>query len=48
MSKVILITGGSSGIGKAIGEFLTEKGFTVFGCQFRAQINHILGLDIPP
>lgn len=31
MSKVILITGGSSGIGKAIGEFLLEKGYNVFG-----------------
>lgn len=31
MSKVILITGGSSGIGKAIGIFLSEKGFTVYG-----------------
>lgn len=31
MSKVILITGGSSGIGKAIGEFLQSKGFTVYG-----------------
>jgi NAD(P)-dependent dehydrogenase (short-subunit alcohol dehydrogenase family) len=31
MSKVILITGGSSGIGKAIGEFLHHKGFTVYG-----------------
>ena len=31
MSKVILITGGSSGIGKSIGEFLTQKGYTVYG-----------------
>lgn len=29
--KVILITGGSSGIGKAIGTFLNQKGFTVYG-----------------
>ncbi|MCR9262858.1 MAG: SDR family oxidoreductase [Flavobacteriaceae bacterium] len=29
--KVVLITGGSSGIGKAIGTFLTSKGLTVYG-----------------
>lgn len=29
--KVILITGGSSGIGKAIGSYLTQKGLTVYG-----------------
>lgn len=31
MNKVIFITGASSGIGKAIGEFLVGKGYTVYG-----------------
>ena len=31
MSKVVLVTGGSSGIGKSIGEYLLDKGFTVYG-----------------
>ncbi len=31
MSKVVLITGGSSGIGKAIGEYLLSKKYIVYG-----------------
>jgi NAD(P)-dependent dehydrogenase (short-subunit alcohol dehydrogenase family) len=31
MSKVVFITGGSSGIGKSVGEYLYGKGFTVYG-----------------
>lgn len=29
--KVVLVTGGSSGIGKSIGIYLTEKGYNVYG-----------------
>ncbi|UYW02197.1 SDR family oxidoreductase [Flavobacterium agricola] len=31
MQKVILITGGSSGIGKSIGEYLQKQGYIVYG-----------------
>lgn len=31
MSKTVLITGGSSGLGKSIGEYLTSKGYQVYG-----------------
>ena len=31
MKKVVLITGGSSGIGKCVGEYLSAKGFVVYG-----------------
>lgn len=31
MSQVVLITGGSSGIGKCIGEFLLARGYKVYG-----------------
>ncbi len=31
MQKVVFITGGSSGLGKATGEYLTSKGYIVYG-----------------
>jgi len=38
-SKVVLITGGSSGIGKSIGLYLKTKGFTVYGTTRRLSKN---------
>ncbi|WP_055436556.1 SDR family oxidoreductase [Lacinutrix algicola] len=51
MSKVILITGGSSGIGKSIGEYLKQHGYTVYGTSRSPEkyTNHpfkIVGLDV--
>lgn len=51
MSKVILITGGSSGIGKSIGEYLKQHGFIVYGTSRSPEkyANHpfkIVGLDV--
>jgi NAD(P)-dependent dehydrogenase (short-subunit alcohol dehydrogenase family) len=37
MGKVVFITGGSSGIGKSIGEFLHEKGYKVYGTSRNPQ-----------
>lgn len=36
-SKIVLVTGASSGIGKAIAVFLQHKGFTVYGTSRRPQ-----------
>ena len=51
MSKVVLITGGSSGIGKSIGEFLSKKGFIVYGTsrnpeKYKQSKFPILALDV--
>jgi len=51
MKKVVLITGGSSGIGKSVGEYLLEKGFIVYGTSRNPTtiINHpfkLIALDV--
>lgn len=51
MSKVVLITGGSSGIGKSVGEFLQIKGFKVYGTSrnpgnYPNSLFPILALDV--
>ncbi|MDF2455861.1 MAG: vdlC [Cytophagaceae bacterium] len=47
--KVILVTGGSSGIGKAICQYLTAKGYKVYGTSRKAQQDlgfPILAIDV--
>ncbi len=51
MSKVVCITGASSGIGKSIGEYLTVKGFRVYGSsrtpeKYKESIFPLLQLDV--
>ena len=51
MNKVVLITGGSSGIGKSVGEFLIQNGFIVYGTSRNPEkiTNHpfhLIALDV--
>ncbi|HEX8575670.1 MAG TPA: SDR family oxidoreductase [Flavobacterium sp.] len=51
MNKVVLITGASSGIGKATGEFLHHKGYIVYGTsrnpeQVKNSLFPLLALDV--
>jgi NAD(P)-dependent dehydrogenase (short-subunit alcohol dehydrogenase family) len=51
MNKVVLITGGSSGIGKSIGDFLHHKGFIIYGTsrnpeQITNSVFPLLALDV--
>ena len=49
--KTVLVTGGSTGIGKSIGELLVKQGFTVFGTsrnpeKYPRSVFRLLAMDV--
>jgi short-subunit dehydrogenase len=46
MSKVVLVTGASSGIGKAVANFLSEKGMKVYGTSRTQKSDSSLHFDL--
>ncbi len=45
MSEVVLITGASSGIGKSVGEYLHQKGYTVYGTSRHPKHKSLNGIQ---
>ena len=48
MKKVVLVTGASSGIGKKVAEYLSEKGFVVYGTSRNPTITESITYELIP